>query len=66
MLGLLLFVLYVNELPSDIKLYQIIHSPEDCLQSQHDIGILEQWSEKWLLSFNVTKCKILHIGNPVA
>ena len=26
----------------------------------------EQWSDTWLLSFNVTKCKILHIGNPAA
>ena len=33
------------------------------MQLQHDIDILEQWSEKLLLSFNVTKCKILHIGN---
>ena len=73
----LLFALYVNELPSlvsssllmfadDIKLYRIIRSPEDCLQLQHDIDVLEQWSETWLLSFNVTKCKILHIGNPAA
>ena len=36
------------------------------MQLQHDIDILEQWSETWLLSFNVTKCKILHIGNPAA
>ena len=45
-----------------IKLYQIICGSEDCLQLQEDI-ILQQWSEKWFLSFNVTKCKILHIGN---
>ena len=36
------------------------------MQLQHDIDVLEQWSETWLLSFNVTKCKILHIGNPAA
>ena len=76
-LGPLLFALYVNELPSlvsssllmfadDIKLYRIIRSPEDCLQLQRDIDILEQWSKQWLLSFNVIKCKVLHIGNPVA
>ena len=73
-LGPLLFALYVNELPSlvsspllmfadDIKLYRIIRSSEDCLQLQHDIDVLAQWSKKWLLSFNVTKCKVLHIGN---
>ena len=76
-LGPLLFALYVNQLPSlvsslllmsadDIKLYEIIRSPEDSLQLQHEIDILEQWSEKWFMSFNVTKCKVLHIGNPAA
>ena len=73
-LGPLLFALYVNELPSlvsspilmfadDIKLYRIIQSPDDCLQLQHDIDVLVQWSKRWLLSFNVSLCKILHIGN---
>jgi len=47
----------------DIKLYQTIRGPEDCLHLQEDFNILQQWSEKWLLSFNVVKCKILHIGN---
>ena len=40
-----------------------LRSAEDCLQLQHDIDVLEQWSETWLLSFNVTKCKILHIDD---
>jgi len=64
----------VNELPSlvsspllmfadDIKLYRIIRSPEDCLQLQRDIDVLVQWSKTWLLSFNVNKCKVLHIDN---
>ena len=50
-------LLYVNELPSlvsspllmfadDIKLYRIIRSPEDCLQPQHNIDVLAQWSKK--------------------
>ena len=60
-LGPLLFALYVNELPSlvsspilmfadDIKLYRVIRSPDDCLQLQHDIEVLAQWSKRWLLS----------------
>ena len=73
-LGPLLFVLYINELPSlvssnllmfadDIKLYCCIRSPEDCLILQNDINILLDWSKHWLLFFNVSKCKALHIGN---
>ena len=47
----------------DIKLYLVIRSPDDCLQQQHDRDVLAQWSKRWLLSFNVIKCKVLHIGN---
>ena len=47
----------------DIKLNRVIRSPNDCLQLQHDIDVLAQWSKRWLLSFNATKCKVLHIGN---
>jgi len=70
-LGSLLFALYVNELPSlvfskllmfadDIKLYHAIRSPEDCLILQRDIL---EWSKYWFLSFNVAKCKVVHIGS---
>ena len=73
-LGPLLFSLYVNELPSlvssqllmfadDIKLYCTIRSFEDCLVLQNNINILLDWSKRWLLSFNILKCKVLHIGN---
>jgi len=73
-LGPLLFSLYVNELPSlvsskllmfanDITLYRTIHSPEDCFTLQSDSDTLFEWSNPWLLSFNVVKCMVLHIGN---
>jgi len=70
----LLFSLYVNELPllvssqllmfaDDIKLYCAICSFEDYLMLQNGINILHAWSKHWLLSFNISKCKDLHIGN---
>jgi len=69
----MLFALYVNESSSlvssslllfvDIKLHHCIHSSEDCVEFQHDIDTLLQWSKEWLLSFNVSKYKVLHIGN---
>jgi len=72
-LGPLLFALYVNKLPSlvcskflfadDNKLYHTIRSPEDCLILQRDINVLLEWSKCWLLSFNVAKCKVVHIGS---
>ena len=73
-LGPLMFALYINDLPSlvssqllmfadDIKLYRCIRSAEDCLVLQNDINIMLDWSKQWLLSFNVSKCKVLHIGS---
>jgi len=47
----------------DIKLYCTVHSFEDCLILQSDINILLDWSKHWLLSLNISKCKVLHIGN---
>ena len=47
----------------DIKLYRTIHSFDDCVILQNDINILLDWSKRWLLSFNISKCKVLHVGN---
>jgi len=72
-LGFLLFAIYVNDLPDnaksslllfadDTKLYCTIRSRNDVQQLQEDINALYQWTRLWLLSFNISKCKILHIG----
>ena len=29
---------------------------------QHDMNLLLQWSDNWLLKFNAEKCKLLHVG----
>jgi len=71
-LGPLLFVLYVNDLPhllkskvkmfaDDIKLWSIVKTKEDEKLIQNDIELLEQNSKDWLLKFNVDKCKKLSI-----
>ena len=71
-LGPLLFILYVNDLPSqvssfcklfadDAKLYKDLQNLEDFEVIQNDIDKLCQWTIKWLMFFNVNKCKILHI-----
>ena len=72
-LGPLLFAIYVNDIPGnvrsslllfadDTKLYRTIRSYGDVQQLQEDIDALYQWTRLWLLSFNTSKCKILHIG----
>ena len=76
-LGPLLFILYVNDIPDlilsnmrmfadDTKIYSVIRNFDDCLRLQKDLDQLSQWSRIWLLQFNVAKCKIMRIGNSVS
>ena len=73
-LGPLLFILYVNNVPDliesnlkmfadDTKIYLVIKSFYDSLKLQHDINKLMQWSSVWLLRFNAAKCKVMQIDN---
>ena len=73
-LGPLLFILYINDLPNhvnssiqmfadDTKIFTKVDKPEDTTKLQHNIDELQKWSRKWLLRFNATKCKTMHIGS---
>ena len=68
-LGLILFVLFINDMPSMITNTCRIFGDDpkhfcNALDSslQDDIDSLALWSKKWQLPFNVIKCKSLHIG----
>ena len=69
----LLFVLYINDLPeltksdaflfSDgIKIFTTVTNKHDQDILQHDLNILEQWSDKWLLKCHSDKCKPMTVG----
>jgi len=73
-LGPLLFLLYINDLPNalspdtlcaifadDTKIYRQISNPNDALALQNDIDSLHKWSMTWGLTFNSTKCMALSI-----
>ena len=77
-LGPILFILYVNDLPDqvhsycklfadDAKLYKDLRNLEDFETIQEDLNLLCRWTIDWLMTFNVAKCKVLHIGkdNPL-
>ena len=73
-LGPLLFLLYVNELPSwikcdmkmfadDTKLWCRIKTDAESVVLQADLDSLQSWSDTWQLKFNADKCKVMHIGH---
>ncbi len=75
-LGPLLFLLYVNDIPDsvlstaklfadDTKLYSRVRNQEDCNALQADLNALAAWSRKWLLRFNETKCVVLKIHSAI-
>ena len=72
-LGPLLFLLYINDLPSvvrlyikiftdDTKLFSAIKDEYDSEVLQNDLYLLDEWSRTWQINFNTTKCKVLHLG----
>ncbi len=66
-----LFVLFINDLPSvvqsimkifadDIKVYNCVKGDKGLEKLQSDIDFISEWGDKWQLPFNTGKCKSLH------
>ena len=71
-LGPLLFVCFVNDLPNIVTLKVLLFAddtkiftevPANWQTLQRDLDRLQIWSNEWLLHFNATKCKIMRLGN---
>ena len=72
-LGPLLFLLFINDLPDGIRSFvslfaddlKLVTSCKESNIAQSDIDKLNRWENDWLLRFNVKdgKCKALHIGS---
>jgi hypothetical protein len=74
-LGPLLFLLFINDpdqavslsellykFADDTKLASLVKNEEDRQRLQASLNGLVQWSERWGMSFNVKKCKVMHLG----
>jgi hypothetical protein len=43
--------------------YAVVNKEEEQHSLQNDINNLVHWSDKWLLKFNKSKCKHVHLGH---
>ena len=76
-LGPLLFLVYINDLPEivpssqvflfadDTKLLQTLTSEGNCTHLQSDLLEVSNWCKRWNLSMNNSKCKVMRFNQPV-
>ena len=72
-LGPILFLLYINDLPDNIQsnvrlfaddtaVYLAVQGQEDTDIIQNDLNILQEWEKAWDMEFNPSKCQVVHIS----
>ena len=78
-LGPVLFLLYINDLPENVQsqvhlfagdtaVYLTMQGPYDSERLQSDLNVLWGWEKKWDMEFKPSKCRVLHITrscNPI-
>ena len=57
-LATLLIMLFAD----DTKVAQIVETDEDAERLQMLIDSLAEWAKDWAMTFNVKKCKVIHVG----
>ena len=52
----------VQKFADDIKIYSSVKTENQVLQSQESLHKALSWGKDWQMLFNLSKCKVLHIG----
>ena len=72
-LGPVLFLIVINDIPDilnctvklfadDTKLYSMTNTPDQKAQLQENIFTACEWATTWQMTFNMKKCKSMHMG----
>lgn len=72
-LGPLLFLIYINDLPSyisssvglfadDCVIYSEVTNDSDVLSLQSDLYSVSRWCDKWQMELNISKCKSMRVS----
>ena len=73
-LGPLLFLAFINDLPDavshsdprlfadDCLLYRLVKTDDDARRLQEDLDALEEWETKWQMKFHPEKCQVIRIN----
>ena len=73
-LGPILFTVYINDIDEGLlsrilkfadgtKMARAVGNRENIQELRKDLEKLHQWSQDWQMPFNVSKCKVMHIGS---
>ena len=71
-LGPVLFLAFINDIPEHVNskcwlfkgdsiIYREVKSTTACVQFQQDLDSLHEWETLWGVSFNPSKCHIMHV-----
>ena len=71
-LGPILFLVFINDMPECVKsrcrlfaddsiIYRSVNNDNDAADLQNDLNALHKWESDWGMSFNPSKCHILHV-----
>ena len=74
-LGPLLFLAYINNLPEDVVhsdsrlfaddclVYRLVRSDADAARLQEDLEALEKWEKLWQMQFHPERCQVIRISH---
>jgi len=52
---------WILKFVDDTKIFNEVKDESDCTMLQQDLNTLQNWATKWEMSFNASKCKVMHI-----